>query len=113
MVPAPPDTFAKFDIENSSWSIYGPENRADDVNLRITLMRGVSTWFAISEYDPDDKPQPEVPYPNWTIQDSHTFTSNEFNIIPLEGWIEDIEIDTTGRLWIAHSFGISIPPHGE
>ena len=106
-VPAPPDTFAKFDLTNSSWSLYGPQSRASDVNFRVTLMKGMSTWFAIFEYDPGDAPLTEVPFPGWSTQDTHTFTDDEFNVIPLDGWIEDIEIDTLGKLWIAHSFGIS------
>jgi len=104
--PAPPDMFAQFDPSKSSWSLYGPQSRATDVNLRVTLMQGLSTWFAVFEYHPGDAPLPEVPFPGWSIQNSHKFTDEDFKVVPVQGWIKDIEIDATGKLWIA-SGGIS------
>jgi Two component regulator propeller len=116
-VQAPAGGFAKFDLKNSSWSLYGAQYEASDVNLRVTLMQGGSIWFAYFESDPDGEPLPEVPFPGWRIQTTHTFTNDEFNIVPIESrsWIEDIEIDTSGTLWIAHSFGLSSysPAEGE
>ncbi|RIK30471.1 MAG: hypothetical protein DCC56_09105 [Anaerolineae bacterium] len=114
-VPAPPDMFANFDPVTSKWSLYGPENRAGNIELRVTLMKGESTWFAIFENALNTAPLSNAPYPNWTTQNTHTFTSEDFEVIPLGGWIEDIEIDTRGKLWIAHSFGVSsfYPPDDE
>lgn len=114
-VPAPPDMFAYFDTVTSTWSLYGSESRASNLRLKVTLMKGSSTWFALFENADDKTSIPKAPYPNWTIQQTHTFTTEDFNKIPLRGWIEDIEIDSLGKLWIAHSFGISsfYPPDNE